>query len=218
MNVDSENPNARQNKLFEIILKMFKVEKLIRSKEKLAEEEKPFEICLANNKSIKEYADAIDIIYEGASFSAQLDDIWFNGLLYSNESHLLKHIGTSYQTDKKIYQMKYEKEYKAEGNDMILQIGKHTSDALIKAQVYDKDGNETDKLVCDSRSFKQSTDAGSVKIPAGSSCKIQFPIRPAACIFSGYLRDRYQGNNRETNEFAKLDMQQGAIFKQVVAK
>ena len=70
MNVDSENPNARQNKLFEIILKMFKVEKLIRSKEKLAEEEKPFEICLANNKSIKEYADAIDIIYEGASFSA----------------------------------------------------------------------------------------------------------------------------------------------------
>jgi hypothetical protein len=32
------------------------------------------------------------------------------------------------------------------------------------------------------------------------------------------LRDRYQGNNRETNEFAKLDMQQGAIFKQVVAK
>ena len=50
MNVEAENPNQRQNKLFEMILKMFKLEKLIRSKEKLEGEEKPFEICLAQNQ------------------------------------------------------------------------------------------------------------------------------------------------------------------------
>ena len=86
--------------------------------------------------------------------------------------------------------MKFEKEYLAEENDMVLKIGKHTSDALIKALVFDKDGNETDKLICDSTSFR-GKDAGTVKIPAGFTCKIQFPIRPAAAIFSGYLRDRY---------------------------
>ena len=131
MNVDAENPNQRQNKLFEIILAMFKLEKLIRSKEKLEGEEQPFSICVAQNQAIKEYADAIDVIYEGANFTTQLDDIWFNGLLYSNDSHLLSHIGESFQTDRRMYQMKFQKTYKAQEHDMRLSIGKHTSDALI---------------------------------------------------------------------------------------
>ena len=78
-------------------------------------------------------------------------------------------------------------------------------------------GKEIDSLVCDSNSFRNHK-TGYIKIPAGSTCKIEFPLRPATAIFSGELRDRYNNNHRTESNFAKITGQGSAVFKQVVAK
>jgi hypothetical protein len=66
--------------------------------------------------------------------------------------------------------MKFEKEFKSGETDYVFNIAGHTSDALIKAIVYDQDDKEVNSIVCDSNSYKGGI--SEIKIPQGHKCKI----------------------------------------------
>ena len=135
--------------------------------------------------------------------------MYFNELFESEDRTLVKHLGQSYETDKKMFTGKFSKEVEATEDDMVIKVTGHTSEALLQA----KNSNGS-SLAIDAAGFKDGKNPKLI-VKKGEKATIEFPIRPQVATWAGNIG---RGDMELTNEeFKQLDGSAQIVAKSVHA-
>ena len=65
------------------------------------------------NRDIQSIEKGYEIIEQGRNFTSFLEKVYFNEIFESEDRHLVKHLGQSYETDSQMFNFKFFKEVEA---------------------------------------------------------------------------------------------------------
>lgn len=133
--------------------------------------DKQVPIGFDQSQSITWALQTFKVIEEGLTFKSFLNKMRFKEILYSQDAVKIGHLARSYATAYKKFDFTFKKEVTATDGDLLIKIDSCTTDDLIEIK------SENQTILTDASGFRSGGNT-SMKVEAGKSATITFPVKP----------------------------------------